>query len=120
MRVLARRVVRDHDARSSFGQAQPKGASIVGLIGQELSAGWCAGEQIRRNGDVSDVPWAQAEGERAAVAVDNSVDLGGSTAAGATDRLYCRPPFPPAEARCALTAELSIMATSVGTVATSA
>jgi hypothetical protein len=72
-----------------FGQTLAKGACIVGLIGEELPAERCAGEQRRHDWDVCDVAWAKAEGERTKGVVDEGKDLGGSPSAGATDRLYC-------------------------------
>jgi hypothetical protein len=55
----------------------------------------------RRDCDVCDVAWAQAEGKRTTGAVDNGMDLGGSPAAGATDRparACCRARFGPSSA----------------------
>ena len=41
----------------------------------------------------------QAEGDDAAIGIDDGVDFGGSSASAASDGLVLSPPFPPAAQR---------------------
>jgi hypothetical protein len=53
------------------------------------------GEQGRRGGDVGYISRRQRQCEGTTERVCERVDLGGLAAAGGTDRLRPRPPFPP-------------------------
>ena len=62
---------------------------------------------------ISDLAAGQQEGDGAAVAIGQGVDLGRAPAARAADGLLALPPFPPEAERCAFTAEES-MSTCAG------
>jgi len=112
--MLAGWVIRNDRVCSPHEEAVAEGASIIALISQENGAGWSSREQLGRDGDVGDITGTEHDDQRSAYTVANRVDLGRETAARAPNGLRCRPPLPPAEARWAFEAELSIIATSVG------
>ena len=79
------------------------GIGIVGLVGHHDRAARQNPEQdigLRR---VSGVAAGQVERERSTLAIAQRVELGVSAAAARADRLFPRPPFPPAAERCAFT-----------------
>jgi len=113
-------IVGNDDAGATRGDAVSQWRGIVALVGDEFLADRRVGKQIGSNGDIRDIAGTEQEGAQPAYSVADGMDLCCAAAARAADCLGRRPPFPPAEARCALTAELPIIATSAGTAVASA
>jgi hypothetical protein len=83
---------------------------VIGLVGEQLADRPGALDQLRRDGDVVDVPSRQDEDARPAFPVRERVDLARPAAARGAERLLEGPPFPPAAERCALMCVLSMAA----------
>ncbi len=113
-------VVGNDDAGATCGDAVSQRRGVVALVGDESLPDWRVGQQIGSDSDVRDIAGTEQEGAQPPYSVADGMDLCCAAAARAADCLGCRTPFPPAEARCALTAELSIIATSAGTARASA
>jgi len=120
VRVFAGGVIGNDDPCSPRKEAVAEGSGVVALVSQEHGTGWGDREQLWRDGDVGDITGTEREDQWAAYAVADRVDLCRASAPRAPDGLRRSPPLPPAEARCAFVAELSIIATSVGVTAAKA
>ena len=104
---------RDVRRRSHGLDLLTDGIAVVALIAMQDRCYWHVLQQGIGRGAVGHVAAGQQERDGAAEAIGQGMDLGGPSAARATDRLRAFPPFPPAAQRCALTAEESI-STSAG------
>jgi len=120
MRGAARRVVGNDDERPAAGCLFAQGACIMAVVSQEHAARRGHAQQVGCDGDVGDVAGAGQEGARPRCSVGYGVGRCRAAAARAADCLGRSPPFPPAEARGACTAELSIITTRAGRASASA
>lgn len=82
-----------------MAQEEPKAVAVVGGIGGAQARRWQAGKKGQNEAKIAALSGCYLDGERPALAVDNSVDFGRASAARASDRLFLRPPFPPAAER---------------------
>ena len=90
--ALARRDDRLHSLGSGRGD---DGIGVVSFVGNEVIAA-CGFDERGRLDDVVDVSRGQVEVGWIAETVHESVDLGGSASARASNTLIFGPPFPPA------------------------
>ncbi len=91
-----------------FG-ALPDRVGVVTLVTvQHASTGRQVLEKLLGGFAVGHLAARQQEGDRAALAIGQGMDLGRAAAARAPDRLVLLPPLPPEADRCAFTAEESI------------
>jgi hypothetical protein len=74
-------------------------ASIASHIRSAQASRWQAGKEGQNEVQIAALSGCYLDGERPALAVDNSVDFGRAPAARAPDRLFLGPPFPPAAER---------------------
>ena len=99
MRSPSRRIVRDDRNGPALEQEEPKAVAVVGGIGGAQARCWQARKKGQDESKIAALSWCYLDGERPALAVDDSVDFGRAPAARAPDRLFLRPPFPPAAER---------------------
>ena len=99
MRSLSRWIVRDHRDGPALAQEEPKAVAVVGGIGGAQARRRQAGKKGQNEAKIAALSGCYLDGERPALAVDNRVDFGRAPAARAADRLFLRPPFPPAAER---------------------
>ena len=99
MRSLSRRVVRDDWDRPTLAQEEPKAVAVVGGIGGAQARRWQVRKKGQNEAKIAALSGCYLDGERPALAVDNGVDFGRTPAARAPNRLFLRPPFPPAAER---------------------
>ena len=102
MRSLSRWIVRDDRNGPALAQEEPKAVAVVGGIGGAQARRWQAGKKGQNEAKIATLSGCYLDGERPALAVDNSVDFGRAPAARAADRVVEGPPFAPAAERCAL------------------
>ena len=94
-----RRIVRDDRDGPALTQEESKAVAVVGGIGGAQARRWQVGKQGQNEAKIAALSGCYLDGERPAPAVDNGVDFGRAPAARAPDRLFLRPPFPPAAER---------------------
>ena len=82
-----------------MAQEEPKAVAVVGGIGGAQARRWQAGKKGQNEAKIATLSGCYLDGERPALAVDNSVDFGRAPATRASDCLFFRPPFPPAAER---------------------
>ena len=82
-----------------MAQEEPKAVAVVGGIGGAQARRWQAGKKGQNEAKIATLSGCYLDGERPALAVDNSVDFGRAPAAREPDRLFFRPPFPPTAER---------------------
>ena len=97
MRSLPRRIVRDDRDGPALAQEEPKAVAVVG--GSAQARRWQVGKKGKNEAKIAALSGCYLDGERPALAVDNGVDFGRAPTARASDRLFFRPPFPPAAER---------------------
>jgi len=95
MRSLSRWIVRDDRNGPALAQEEPKAVAVVGGIGGAQARRWQAGKKGQNEAKIATLSGCYLDGERPALAVDNSVDFGRAPAARAPDRLFFRPLFRP-------------------------
>jgi len=95
----SRWIVRNDRDGAALAQEEPKAVAVVGGIGGAQARRWQAGKKGQNEAKIAALSGCYLDGERPALAVDNSVDFGRASAARASDRLFLRPPFPPAAER---------------------
>ena len=83
---------------------------VIGAVSDEPAQGAGTVQKAGRNGDIVDVAGCQRQEPRPPFLVRQRVELARSPAARGADRLFERPPFPPAAERWALMWVLSIAA----------
>jgi len=86
----------------------PEGLGVIGGIGEQSFRWRKSFDQSRRRLDVMAVAAGQFKGDDPAVAVNDSVDFGRSTAPALANGLLQGPPFPPAAQRWAFAVVLSM------------
>jgi len=79
------------------------GIGIIGLVGHDDRAARENPEQDLGLRRISGVAAGEVKGERPTLAIAQRVELGVPAATARADRLFPRPPFPPAAERCAFT-----------------
>ncbi len=90
------------------------GIAVIGFVAmQDIGFRHQLQEGVGRRA-IGHLAAGQEEGDRAASAVGQGVDLGGAPASGAAYGLAEFPPLPPEAQRCALTAEESISSSAGG------
>ena len=99
MRSPSRRIVRDDRNGPALEQEEPKAVAVVGGIGGAQARCWQAGKKGQDETKIAALTRCYLDGERPALTIDNGVDFGGAPATRAPDRLFLRPPFPPAAER---------------------
>ena len=95
----SRWIVRNDRDGAALAQEEPKAVAVVGGIGGAQARRWQAGKKGQNEAKIAALSGCYLDGERPALAVDNSVDFGRASAARASDRLFLRSPFPPAAER---------------------
>ena len=88
--------------------------AVVCAVGQAQIGGRQGPDQFGGGAQVAELTGRNYEGDGAAQAIDDSVDLSGAPAAGAAYGLGESPPFPPAAQRWALAWVLSSMISAGG------
>ena len=83
---------------------------VIGAVSDEPAEESGTIQKAGRNGDIVDVAGCQRQEPRPPFIVRQRVELACPSAARGTDRLFERPPFPPAAERWALMWVLSIAA----------
>ena len=83
---------------------------IIGAVSDEPAQGAGTVQEAGRNSDIVDVAGGQRQDPRPPLVVCQRVELARPSAARGADRLFERPPFPPAAERWALMWVLSIAA----------
>jgi hypothetical protein len=99
MRSLSRRIVRDDRDGPALAQEEPKAVTVVGGISGAQARRWQAGKKGQNETKIAALSGGYLDGERSALAVDNCMDFSRAPTARAPDRLFFRPPFPPAAER---------------------
>ncbi len=99
MRSLARRIVWNDRDGPALAQEEPKAVAVISGIGCAQACRWQAGKKGQNETKIAALSGRYLDGEWPALAVDNGMDFGGAPAARAADRLFLRPPFPPAAER---------------------
>ena len=120
MMSFARGVVWDDRHGSPGKQKRAKGIGIVGSVGHTDPPRRDAAHQRGCHFDITALARGQAKFDGSATAVGQYVDFGAATAARAADILAIRPPFPPADERCAFAVVLSMQWASFGLISRSA
>jgi hypothetical protein len=82
-----------------LAQEKPEAVAVVGGIGGAQARRRQSGKKRQNEADISALSGRYLNGERPASAIDNGMDFGRASATRATDRLFLRPPFPPAAER---------------------
>jgi len=104
---LAIGFARDDCPDAVFLEESAKSISVVSLIGDKLRNAWDQAHTSFRHNAIGSVAGRQHEHPRAALFVDNRMNLAVSTAFGDAYRLRLRPPFPPLAQRWIFTWLLS-------------
>ena len=99
MHSLSRRIVRDDRDGPALAQEEPKAVAVVSRICGAQPRRWQARKKGQNEAKIAALSWCYLDGERSALAIDNGVDFSRPPAARAPDRLFLRPPFPPAAER---------------------
>jgi hypothetical protein len=76
-------------------QEEPKAVAVVGGIGGHKRAAGRPESRGRTRAKVAALSGCYLDGERPALAIDNSMDFGRASATRAPDRLFLRPLFRP-------------------------
>ena len=96
---LSRRIVRDDRDGPALAQEEPKAVAVVGGISGAQARRWQPGKKRQNKAKIAALSGCYRDGERPALAVDNGVDFGRAATTRAPNRLFLRPPFPPAAER---------------------
>ena len=83
---------------------------VVAAVGEQAAEGSGGADQRGGHADIVGVSGAEQQDPGPAIVVDQTMELGGPTAAGAAYALLEVPPFAPDAERCALTCVASIEA----------
>ena len=83
----------------ALAQEQPKAVAVVGGIGSAQARCWQPRKKRQNEPKIPTLSGRYLDGERPAAAIDNGVNFGRAPTARAPDRLFFRPPFPPAAER---------------------
>ena len=116
--AFAGRIVGDDGGRAAVDQEAPQLVGVIGGVGQAQARVGQGFEQGPGEGSVTALSGGYFEGDEAAFAIDDRVDLGRAAAARAADRLDFGPPFPPPAERWALALVESIIWMSSGLTST--
>ena len=100
---LARDPAGDDRHGAGLAERAAQAVGVVALVRQNVAGAAGAGQELRCDGDVRDVPRRELQREGSADDVGENVDLGRLAAARGADRLSFGPPFPPKAERWALT-----------------
>ena len=108
MFALSCRVLFDDRRGPPVGEECPEGLGVIGGVGEQSFRWRKQFDQSRGRLDVVSVAAGQFKGDKPAVAVNDSVNFGRSTAPALANGLLLGPPFPPAAQRWAFAVVLSI------------
>jgi hypothetical protein len=82
-----------------LAQKEAKAVAVISGISGAQACRWQPGQKRQNEAEIAALSWCYLDGERPAPAIDNGVDFGRAATARAPDRLFLRPPFPPAAER---------------------
>ena len=82
-----------------MAQEEPEAVAVVGRISGTQARRWQPGKKGQNEAKIAALSRCYLDGERPTLSVDNGVDFGRAPAARAPNRLFLRPPFPPAAER---------------------